>query len=147
MLTRLMAALASPVDDGKDARELERRAAAKERERQRVITWARQDRITEGELDAQLGELRRDLDALAEERARLEGARESSDSMRESLSEAERFLDEIAGRLHSLSPEEKAAILRRAVPHVKVTPREDGLRSVVATYRLSPRSVIATGVY
>ena len=49
---------------GKAVPDTERPRAAKERERERVITWARQGRITEEELDAQLLQLRGELAAL-----------------------------------------------------------------------------------
>ncbi len=147
-LSKVRAALAR--NDGKrgggsDARDFDKLIAAKLRERERVICWARQERITETELDAQLAQVRAELASLNAERVRVEQEREKSESSHEQLKDAESFLDEIARRLTELSPDERAAIVRRAVPRVTVTPRAgDGRKIVRATYLLSPPVIFAT---
>jgi site-specific DNA recombinase len=54
--------------EGAAASRVERQIAARRRERERVITWARQERITAEEMDAQLAQLRSEIVALEGER-------------------------------------------------------------------------------
>lgn len=68
----------------------------------------------------------------------------AADDAPSALRDAESFLEELAHRLHTLTREEMAAILRRAVPPVVVRQRENGLRGVNVTYR---PAVITTNVY
>jgi site-specific DNA recombinase len=144
VLTKLRAAMAANSGAGKITPDADKLRAAKERERERVITWARQGRITEEELDGQLLQLRAELAALESERARTESARSQTDALREQLRDAEAFLNELSWRVHDLTREEMAAILRRAVPRVVVKPRADGRKVVAATYRFGPPVTIGT---
>jgi predicted nuclease with TOPRIM domain len=144
VLSRLGAALSSRADASKPLRDISKRLDAKQRERDRVIAWARQGRITEGELDAQLPQLRVELSALEGALARAEADRARSESATARLEDAEEFLDELARRIQNLTREEMGAILRRTVPRVKVTPRADGRRAVFVTYRFASPAVIAS---
>lgn len=137
-----MRARAAGSKTGPDTNKLR---ATKERERERVITWARQGRITEEELDAQLMQLRTELAVLEGERARAESGRARADAAREQLRDAEKFLNELSRRVTDLTPEEMAAIVRRAVPRVVVKPRADGRKVVAATYRFSRPVILGTG--
>ena len=56
----------------------------------------------------------------------------------------EAFLDELSRRIHDLTREEMAAIVRRAVPRVVVKPRADGRKVVAATYCFGPPVTIET---
>lgn len=145
VLSKLQAAMSARAVGAKAAPDTNKLRAAKERERERVITWARQGRITEEELDAQLVQLRGELAALEGERARAESARARTDAAREQLRDAERFLNELSRRMDNLTPEEMAAIVRRAVPRVVVKPRADGRKVVSATYRFSRPVILGTG--
>lgn len=142
VLSKLRAAMAANAGAGKAAPDADKLRVAKERER--VITWARQGRITEEELDAQLLQLRGELAALEGERARIKSARAQTDATREQLRDAETFLDELSRRVNDLTREEMAAIVRRAVPRVVVKPRADGRKIVAATYRFAPPVIIGT---
>lgn len=144
VVSKLRAAMSANVSEGKVARDVEKLLAVKGRERERVITWARQGRITEEELDAQLLQLRAESAALEDERASIESARTRTDDVREQLLEAETFLEEISRRLYDLTREEMAAIVRRAVPRVVVKPRADGRKVVAATYRFAPPVTLGT---
>jgi hypothetical protein len=67
-----------------------------------------------------------ELETLAAERVRAEDSRAQAEAAREQLRDAEGFLEELSRRLHGLTREEMAAIVRRAVPRVTVSPRGDG---------------------
>lgn len=144
VISRLRAARASRPDTTDAPARLEKQLTAKMRERERVITWARQGRITEDELDAQLVQLRAELAALEAERARLEAARASSEAARGQLQDVEAFLDDLASRVYALSDEERAKVIRQLVPRVVVTPREDGRAGVSATYAFAPPAAVYT---
>lgn len=107
----------------KSAPDAEKLRAVKERERERVITFARQGRITEEELDTQLAQLGAELSALEEEQARVKSACVQAEVVRVQLRDTEAFLDELSRRVNSLTREEMAAIVRRAVPRAVVKPR------------------------
>ena len=126
------------------ARRFERRLQAKQRERARVIKWAREGRITEEELDTQLVQLRAEVAGLEQERVRLEGATRAATVARARLADAEAFFDELSGRLGALSAEQRVQIVRQLVPRVLLTPRGDGRVRVSATYAFAPPSIIAT---
>src|SRR5205085_3219855 len=119
-------------------RQLERQLQAKQHERARVITWAREGRITEEELDAQLVPLRAEIGGLEQERTRRSETARSAEVARARLADAEAFFDELAGRLDSLSDDERAAVVRQLVPRVLLIPRGDGRVKVSATYAFAP---------
>jgi site-specific DNA recombinase len=98
--------------EGAAASRVERQIAARRRERERVITWARQERITAEEMDAQLAQLRSEIVALEGERERAEDAKKASESVSERLRDAEAFLDELALRVGSLQGEKRAKVVR-----------------------------------
>jgi site-specific DNA recombinase len=127
------------------SRDAQRQLEAKGRERERVITWARQGRISEEELDAQLAGLAQEVAGLEAESKRLESSHVGLEEARARLADAESFLGELAVRVHTLTREEMAAVVRRAVPRVVVSPREDGRKVVAATYRLVAPVTLGTG--
>ena len=137
-------AMTASAGSGKTAPDPDRLRAAKERERERVITWARQGRITEEELDTQLLQLRGELAAIESEMARVKSARAQTEAMREHIRDAEAFLNELSRRANDLRPEAMAAIVRCAVPRVVVKPRADGRKVVTATYRFAPPVILGT---
>ena len=145
VLSKLQAATSARAVGAKVALDTDKLRAVKERERERVITWARQGRITEEELDAQLMQLRAELAALEGERARAESARVRAEAAREQLRDAEKFLNELSWRMDNLTLEEMAAIVRRAVPREVVKPRAAGRKVVAATYRFSRPVILGTG--
>jgi site-specific DNA recombinase len=126
------------------AGRLEKQIAAKRRERGRVITWARQGRIADDDLDAQLSQLRAETAALEGECLRLEEARRGAESAAERLQDAEEFLDGLARRVDCLAEADRAKIVRQLVPRVVVSPRGDGRVKVSATYAFAPPSTIGT---
>ena len=134
--------LLAAIRAGKAVPDTAKMRAAKERER--VITWARQGRITEEELDAQLLQLRGELAALESEGARIKSAHAQTEAIREYIHDAEAFLNELSRRVNDLTPEGMAAIVRRAVPRVVVKPRADGRKLVTATYRFAPPVILGT---
>jgi site-specific DNA recombinase len=144
VVSKLRMAMTASAGADKAAPDTAKLRAAKERERERVITWARQGRITEEELDAQLLQLRGELAALESEGARIKSARAQSEAMREHIRDAEAFLNELSRRVNDLTPEGMAAIVRRAVPRVVVKPRADGRKVVTATYRFAPPVILGT---
>lgn len=145
VLRKIQRARAALVPSAETTRQLERQLQAKQRERVRVLTWAREGPITEDEMDAQLVHLRAEIAGLEQERARrLEMARTVEQS-RARLADAEAFFDELAGRLASLSDDERAAVVRQLVPRVLLVPRSDGRVKVSATYAFGPPAIIATG--
>ena len=88
---------------------------AKLKERNRVIAWAREGRITEEELDAQLSQVRAELSALEGEAKRVEAERERSESARAHLGDAESFPDELARRFPKG--------FRAVRPYLRLTPQ------------------------
>ncbi|MCA1632018.1 MAG: recombinase zinc beta ribbon domain-containing protein, partial [Acidobacteria bacterium] len=144
VLRKIQRARAPGAPPEASAHRLEQRLAAKQRERARVITWAREGRITEGELDAQLAQLRAEVAALESERARSEGAARAASEVRSRLADAEAFFKELAGRIGELTDEQRARIVRQLVPRVLLKPRADGRVSAVATYLFAPPSITAT---
>jgi site-specific DNA recombinase len=144
VFSKIQAAMTASAVASKAAPDTDKLCAAKERERERVITRARQGRITEEELDAQLLQLRGELAALESERARTKSTRAQTEAAREQLRNVEAFLDELSRRVNDLTPEGKAAIVRRAVPRVVVKPRADGRKVVTATYRFAPPVILGT---
>lgn len=144
VVSKLRMAMAASAGAGKAGPDTDKLRAAKERERERVITWARQGRITEDELDAQLLQLRGELAALESEQARIKSARAQTEATREQLRDAEAFLEELSRRVNNLTPEGMAAVVRRAVPRVVVKPRADGRKVVTATYRFAPPVILGT---
>jgi site-specific DNA recombinase len=107
-------------------RDLAHLIRAKEREQERVITWARQGRITDDEMDAQLLMLREEVAALEGERECQERARREALGTRERLLAIEDFLQNLARRVDELPPEEMAEVVRHFVSKIVVTPRETG---------------------
>jgi site-specific DNA recombinase len=144
VLSKIRAAMAAGPGVRRDTPDLEKMLAAKRREEERVITWARQGRITEAQLDAQLAQLRGELASLEGERARAECSQAQVKAAREQLRDAEGFLEELTRRLCELTREEMAAIVRRAVPRVTVSPRSDGRKVARATYRFGPPVIPGT---
>jgi hypothetical protein len=69
---------------------------------------------------------------------RLLHSRARTEAAREHLRGAEGFLEEISRRPHGLTRAETAAVVRRAVPRVVVSPRADGRKVARATYRFAP---------
>ncbi|MDT7779445.1 MAG: site-specific recombinase [Acidobacteriota bacterium] len=143
VVSKLRAAMGAKVYTGKVARDVEKELAAKVRERERVITWARQGRITEEELDGQLLQLRSEVVGLEAEASRIRSSHATAEEARTRLRDAESFLDELARRVHECTREEKQAILRRAVPRVTIKPHEGGRKLVSAVYRFAPPVIIA----
>ncbi|HVF54727.1 MAG TPA: recombinase family protein [Pyrinomonadaceae bacterium] len=125
-------------DSADSTGNIERQIAAKQRELTRVITWAREGRITESELDTQLVQVRAEMAVLEQERVRIEAAQKVADAARTRLADVETFLSDLAGRLETLSDAARANVMRQLVPRVVVTPREDGRVGVAATYAFSP---------
>lgn len=82
LLAKLQRARLSVAPTEANTRRIERQLAAKQRERERVIKWAREERITETELDAQLVQLRAEVAGLETERARLGKTRNVAPSRR-----------------------------------------------------------------
>ena len=144
VLSKIRAAMAGGSRARRDAPAYEKMLAAKRREEERVITWARQGRISEGQLDAQLAQLRSEVAALEVERAGAEWSRTQAEAARAYLRDAESFLEEIARRLRELTREEMAAVVRRAVPRVVVSPRADGRKVARATFRFAPPVILGT---
>lgn len=144
VVSKLRMAMAGSGGAGKIMPDIKRLRADKERERERVITWARQGRITQEEMDAQLLQLRGELAAIEGEQARIKSERAQTEAVREQLRDAESFLEELSRRVNDLTPEEMAAIVRRAVPRVVVKPRADGRKVVTATYRFAPPVILGT---
>ena len=144
VLRKIQRARAATVPGAEAARRLERQFQAKQSERLRVIKWAREGRITEDELDAQLAQLRAEVTALEQEQARLAGAQRAATAARARLVDAEVFFNELASRIDALSAEQRATVVRQLVPRVLLVPREDGRVSVTATYAFAPPSIIAT---
>ena len=132
--------MASGRRESRGAPDFGRALAAKTCEEERVITWARQGRITEAQLDSQLAQLRAGAAALEAGRARAESSRAQAEAARGQLRDAEGFLEELARRLGELTREEMAAVVRRAVPRVVVSPRGDGRQVARATFRFARRS-------
>ncbi|HEX8161502.1 MAG TPA: hypothetical protein VF538_06495 [Pyrinomonadaceae bacterium] len=124
--------------------KLDRQIASKNRERERVITWARQGRIADEDLDAQLRQLRAETAALEAERRRREEARRGAESAAERLRDAEAFLDELARRVGSLAEDGRAKIVRQLVPRVIISARDGGRVKVSATYAFAPPVTIGT---
>ena len=137
LLTKARATRAAVGGEGAAAK-IERQIAARRRERERVITWARQGRITPEEMDAQLARLRAEIAALEAERAQADLARKAAESAAERLKDAEVFLNDLARRVSTLSDEERARIIRQLVPRVIVTPGEGRKALVSATYAFAP---------
>ncbi|PYS93976.1 MAG: hypothetical protein DMF64_03025 [Acidobacteria bacterium] len=121
-----------------EPRRIEQHLAAKQRERARVITWARQGMITEEELDTQLVQLRAEVATLEAESARIGAAQAAARSARERLADVETFLESLAARVDALTDEERAQVVRQLVPRVVITPRADGRVKVAATYAFAP---------
>jgi site-specific DNA recombinase len=144
VLSKIREAMAAGSGASRPAPDFEKALTAKRREEERVITWARQGRITEEQLDAQLAQLRAEVVALEVERAGAEWSRAQTEAAREYLRDAEGFLEELARRLHELTREEMAAIVRRAVSRVIVLPRGDGRKVARATYRFAPPVILGT---
>ena len=144
VLRQIGRARAALLPSAETTRQLERQLQAKQRERARVITWAREGRITEEELDAQLVTLRAEIGGLEQERTRRGEAARTTELARTRLADAEAFFDELAGRLDSLSDEQRASVVRQLVPRVLLVPRKDGRVKVSATYAFAPPAIIAT---
>lgn len=121
-----------------------RQLAAKERERASVIKWAREERITEAELDTQLAQLRAGVTGLETERARLAEAQRNAATRHARLSDAEVFFTALAGRLDALTDAERAQVLRQLVPRALVSTRPDGRIAVAATYAVAAPATVAT---
>jgi site-specific DNA recombinase len=144
VLSKIRAAMAAGSGVRRDAPDPAKMLAAKRREEERVITWARQGRITEAQLDAQLIQLRGEVAALEVERAGVEYSWAQVEAAREQLRDAEGFLEELSRRLNELTREEMAAIVRRAVPRVTVSPRSDGRKVARAAYRFGSPVILGT---
>ncbi|MFL6211175.1 MAG: recombinase family protein, partial [Pyrinomonadaceae bacterium] len=138
ILEKLTAKLATQTTTSDAAARIQKQLRAKGRERERVITWARQGRLTEDELDRQLVALRAEAATLEGELARLEATRASRAAARAGLADAEAMLERIAQRLSNLTEAEKAESVRQLVRGVLVNPRPDGRITVKATYVFSP---------
>ncbi|MFL6209242.1 MAG: recombinase family protein [Pyrinomonadaceae bacterium] len=144
VLRQIGRARAALLPSAETTRQLERQLQAKQRERARVITWAREGRLTEEELDAQLVTLRAEIAGLEQERTRRSEATRSAELARARLAETEACFDGLAGRLGALSDEQRTQIVRRLVPRVLLTPRKDGRVKVSAIYAFAPPAIIAT---
>ena len=144
VLRQIQRARAALLPSAETTRQLERQLQAKQRERARVITWAREGRIMEDEMDAQLVTLRAEIAGLEQERTRRIDVARSAELARARLTDAEAFFDELAGRLEALSDEERATVVRQLVPRVLLVPRGDGRVKVSATYAFAPPSITDT---
>ncbi|HEY0003762.1 MAG TPA: recombinase family protein [Pyrinomonadaceae bacterium] len=125
LLTEIVGALSTPDETRDDSGRLSRLLAQKQLEKDRVIAWGRQGRITEGEMDAQLLMLRGEIEALEGERERVEREKRNAASARERLRTAEEFLYNLARRVDELPPAEMGEVLRHFVSRILITPRTD----------------------